>query len=663
MRFGNAVAHYDTSQRAQLFLLGEPLLLGSDGRPVPLPPKAFGLAAAIALSRPAAMARSAAAELLWGSTERRQGNLRKLLWTVRSMRLSIGTSLFACDKTTIRLADARDLVVDVAQVQRHIEAPTTDGLPDLCRLYRGDLLDNLPIDAPDFGDWIGVQRVKLRDALLTTAGRHLAAGADDLDPVLRRCVAERIIEIDPYNETACRVLMRLRAEDGEAARVRDLFRSLEARLAGDLSAAPSEATIALFHSLTAEKEETDSPAVVLSLPYATGRSRRFPLNLPDGDDGGVPSLSVSPDRSLYPSEEAGLVTAVLDGLELSLHRSRSLRLLAPPGSGIEPQGHRTTGADYLVDATASALDDDVAITVRLIDAESRAIVWSDQTRLRRCDPRSGVDLLAAALSAGILGQIERTELAAVAPDRVSAPYHWFLLGKACLMTMDLPSVRRGRRAFKTALDKHPNFSQALGGLAWAFQLEWLLLARDEQDLLNDSVGLARAMIEIDPLDWSGHRALGFVNLFGRAYEASLDAYEKADRLNPHHPSLLIEHALALAFMGDLAAAQLKIAEATRLNPVPSDHHLWAAASTHYLSGAYRKVIEAGSAMRSPSVAYRLMAASHARLGERETARRVMRKVIEIHPDFSVDRFLRASPIRDRALAQFCAEGLRLAGFE
>ena len=663
------MAKRDSDRPAQLFLLGEPQLLGPDGRHVPLPPKAFGLAAAIIMARPAAMSRSTAAELLWGSTERRHGNLRKLLFTVKSVLPPVGASLFACDKATIRLADTGDLIVDVALLQRHLEASVPADLPDLCRLYRGDLLDNLSIDAPDFGDWIGVQRAKLRDALLTAVGRHLAAGADGLDRGERRWVAERMIEIDPYNETACRVLMRIRADDGESARVRDLFRSLEARLAGDLSAAPSGATIALFHTLMAPDGSAVGPAAALSMPHTAGRPGRVPSILPDRDDIGVPSLSLACDRSMCRPGQAGLVTALLDELEMSLQRSRSLRLLAvPSGSApgsdsLETHGSGIGSADYLVDATAASLEDEAGVTVRLVDAASRAILWSDRVQIGSRNPRARVDALAAALSVGILGQIERTELAVVTPDRVSTPYHWYLLGKACLMTMDLPSVRRGRRAFKTALEQHPTFSLALGGLARALQLEWLLLARDEQDLLIDSVGLARAMIRIDPLDWSGHRALGFVHLFGRAYEASLDAYEKADRLNPHHPDLLIEHALALAFTGDLAGARLKIAEATRLNPLPSDHHLWAAASTHYLSSAYRDVIEVGCAMRSPSVAFRLMAASHARLGERETAYQVMRKVIEIHPDFSIERFMRGSPIRDEALARFCAEGLRLAGFE
>jgi hypothetical protein len=67
-------------------------------------------------------------------------------------------------------------------------------------------------------------------------------------------------------------------------------------------------------------------------------------------------------------------------------------------------------------------------------------------------------------------------------------------------------------------------------------------------------------------------------------------------------------------------------------------------------------------MRDQTPAYRLLAASWARLGEREQAAEYVRKVMEVHPDFSVSSWLTILPIKDRHYERDYEQGLREAGF-
>ena len=65
-----------------------------------------------------------------------------------------------------------------------------------------------------------------------------------------RVAARRLIEVDPYNETGHRALMRLFAEEGEPARAREIYLSLAAAPARRISASePDRDDEALYESL------------------------------------------------------------------------------------------------------------------------------------------------------------------------------------------------------------------------------------------------------------------------------------------------------------------------------------------------------------------------------------------------------------------------------
>ena len=290
------------------------------------------------------------------------------------------------------------------------------------------------------------------------------------------------------------------------------------------------------------------------------------------------------------------------------------------------------------------------------------MIWVDQIEIGGEETSVRLAETTAAVAAAVLARIERAELADVAPDRPMTAFHWFLVGSDCLKTMELPSIRRGRRALKTSRDSHPSFAPAIGALARSYGFEWLLLARNEQDMLAEAFRLACLAIRIDPDDSAGYRAAGFALLYQRSHAAGLEAYERADGLNPHCPDTLSEHAIALAYVGALDRARQKIREAFSLNRVPPDYYHWASTCIHYLSGDPAKAIEAAQAVQSPSVVYRLLACCHARIGEADRARHYVAKVMEMHPDFSIERWMNLVPLRDVRLAAHYVDGLRLAGF-
>ena len=128
------------------------------------------------------------------------------------------------------------LEIDLAHFQQIVAAQVPDDLVALCDLYRGELLEGSWEEA-EFGEWLESAH-EARDAFVSAVANWLEPTRPDADRVSLRIAARRLIEVDPYNEAGHRTLMRLFAEDGEPARVRDVYRNLEERLRPILGAEP-----------------------------------------------------------------------------------------------------------------------------------------------------------------------------------------------------------------------------------------------------------------------------------------------------------------------------------------------------------------------------------------------------------------------------------------
>ena len=100
----------------RLTLLGPPQLLDERGRVLPIPAKAFALAAFILLSGGAPVSRSSLREFLWETPDSKIAatNLRKFLLRIRQRQQRFGFEFIVEDRDHIRLAE--DVEVDLARL-------------------------------------------------------------------------------------------------------------------------------------------------------------------------------------------------------------------------------------------------------------------------------------------------------------------------------------------------------------------------------------------------------------------------------------------------------------------------------------------------------------------------------------------------------------------
>lgn len=660
----------------RLTLFGPPRLLDGRGRPVLVPAKTFALAAYLLLeSGGGPVGRNSLRHFLWPDSDAKIAatNLRKFLLRVRERQERFGVELIRGERNHVELSP--DATVDLAEFLRILARPECGDLAALCDLYRGDLLEGLELEEAESAEWLRLQRERMRDAFVSTvAGRLEPQPQDGADRMTVRIAARRLTEVDPYNECGHRVLMRSFAEDGETARVRDVYRSLDDRLRDDLGERPDQATTQLFESLLpgqAEPEAAGADAGYELRPYL----RQEFVAVDETVDPATAARAGSPRITILPPlPVAGhdylhhIVVSLIEDVTIGLCRFKSLSVVAPHTAWeISQTGKkvlfRTFGIDYALESQLQNRGGELWLAVRLVEAVGRQVLWTDQYPLNRAQETQHYHRLSVQILTTVVDRVERIEIARYEVEQNPTAYHYFLSGQQFLKVLDLPHTRRARRAFKAALSTCPDFVPALSGFARTLRLEWVLLARGDSDLLAEAERLAHRSIDIDPDDARGYRELGACNLYIGRFDESLRAFEDAEQRNPQFADLLVDSADALTHACEPEPALRKVGAAIELNPLCPDYYWWVAGGSNFHLHRYSEAIDCVSRMRDQTPAYRLLAASWARLGDREAAASYVRKVKEIHPDFRVSDWLSILPIRDPQYERDYEQGLREAGFD
>jgi predicted ATPase/DNA-binding SARP family transcriptional activator/Tfp pilus assembly protein PilF len=256
--------------RLVLSLLGPPEVL-VDGKPATGlgSQKMLALLAYLAVEAHHQHVRSRLAALLWPDQPAKQA-YQNLRTTLSRLRRAIGDAdaeppHLISDSLTLQLNPQSDYWLDVevfesllASTERHRHrrlgaCPScVSSLNQAGELYRGELLAGLDLpDAFTFGEWLLLQRERLRQRagslFHTLASSYLAQGRPE---AARRCVG-RLLELDPWNEPGHRLLLRsLAMSDGRTAALHH-FEAFRATLADELDVEPEDRTLALVDLIRA----------------------------------------------------------------------------------------------------------------------------------------------------------------------------------------------------------------------------------------------------------------------------------------------------------------------------------------------------------------------------------------------------------------------------
>ena len=240
--------------------------------------KAQALLAYLALPVGRAHPRDKLAALLWGGIrdQSARASLRQALFSIRK---ALGEPEGALRQEADTLAlDPASVEVDAALFERAVKDGTPEALERAVEVYRGDLLAGFAVDEAPFEEWLLGERERLRELGLEALARLLAyqRKAGMTEPAIQ--TALRLLALDPLQEPAHRVLMRLYADAGRRGAALRQYQQCVSVLARELGIEPESETKDLYQDLL--RQPPARPSVVeaaTSGPSVPAITPRFPV--------------------------------------------------------------------------------------------------------------------------------------------------------------------------------------------------------------------------------------------------------------------------------------------------------------------------------------------------------------------------------------------------
>lgn len=643
-----------------LVSFGNPRLLDERGLAIAFPEKGL-LAAAYISTRPSrSIPRAELATFLWGEDANNPlANLRKLLSRIKVRQKEIGTTVLDAHDGDVAVP-ANSVDCDFILLQRLPADRPADIVKMSLTTIAGAFFAGSDASSDKAELWLAAQQDQLLSRFAEAVEALAQRDGSSADAHLQKQAAYRLLEFDPYNETAYRTLIDALAGEGNLAQAKAMFDRYRSRLQEDLNAEPEASMLALGDHITrqAMKRLPAEPVKAASRIVAASNS---PL----------PRLMLMPPPMDRIDNTGLLTTSLLEDVTISLCRARSIQLVAPHTARriatMEESGqqdaYRNWDISYVLETRLASTAGGEALFASLVSIAEDAIIWAERLPIDPASLGPAYNTMVRRVSAVALSQIERREFARIDRNTTPTAYQNFLIGKHYVRNMELPDIRRARKAFRETLKEMPDFPPALGGLSRTAHLEWLITARGDSELLKLSEKFAKAAMDADADDPEGFHQLGVSRLYRGAFDESIELFEIAERNAPSHADLIADHADTLVHASSLEEALVKINLAFELNPFAPDYYWWTKAGANYALGRYEAAIDNLTQVADQTNVLRFNAACWAMQGDTRRARAYMRRTMEHFPNFEIDKWLSLIPIRDRAQQEQYREGLRRAGFK
>jgi TolB-like protein/class 3 adenylate cyclase len=369
------------------------------------------------------------------------------------------------------------------------------------------------------------------------------------------------------------------------------------------------------------------------------------------------------DLHLCQGVVADLITDLCRFRNLTVIARHSAFLAASQMSSMREIGSRL-GVRYLLSGSFRRIGDQLRVAVDLVEAQSQNTIWSERYDGTIADVFDFQDALTATIASRLAVQIDLAE-----KRRLSTQHHpdlhaygLILRGQDLSFRFRPESNAHSRRLFEQARALDPWYGRAYAAISRTFNVEWRYNWTDDPErALDEALRLAQQAVQYDNLDARGYSEMGLAHLYKKEHDEAIAAYERALELNPNDADLLAEMGDCLAYVRQADRSVTLVERAMRLNPYYPDWYLWGLGDAYFHLGEYEKTIQTLLKMRNRSEGHRLLAASHALLGNREEAMRHSRAVLEAHPNFRIEQWRKVPPNKYPEDLEVFVEGLRLAG--
>ena len=253
-------------------------------------------------------------------------------------------------------------------------------------------MDGLVVRDPAFEEWLGTERGRLREVLISVIGRLLAhlTGTEAI------ILANRLIALDQLRESSHRTLMEVYAAQGQFEPAIRQYHICRDVLWRDLQIRPSKQTENLYREFVEGRYQASSadktrPRVAESKQPPTAGEFELSLELKPAtaDKARAPSASgpsvvVLPFTNMSGDPEQRYVSkGITEDIITGLSRFHELRVIARRSSlllrgNYEKRIARELGVRYLVEGSVRGSAERIRITAQLINAATGNYLWADR---------------------------------------------------------------------------------------------------------------------------------------------------------------------------------------------------------------------------------------------------------------------------------------------
>lgn len=536
----------------------------------------------------------------------------------------------------LRLPHPQPLAGELAAI---LAAPGWDA--DRAALLRGLVEPTRHLEgiSASFDSWLAITRAGLLAGLRQELdGRLAELGGKDAD--MQRALAEFAVELEPSNENATRLLMRLDWQAGRPTRAIERYNTLYAHLDEEFDQEPEAETVELLAAIKLDP---------------TGGGGRQPA----GDRPPQVSLSVALQEGVgEPRDLASLTNVLFSDLRMRMGRFREWWIVEDGAA--EPAQVRIVLRPFYV-------PEGLRLAVEVLRGLGGHLVWSEWVEQPQTDWEHKVRVLLSNIANTLSVVVSDRSLS----DSGSGIYDAWLRAQALLDSWSPENEAEALAILRGITARTPPFGPAHAELAGALNVRHVLLPGTFQteEIKRDAMHHAIVAVSADPLDTRAHRVLAWCFCHLGYFDLADFHFDQALTLNRSNPLTVASCALGFAFSGDLAKAAELVAEAKSHARVMEPYHWIYLAAADYLCGDYAAAAgqcESGSGLM-PTVGGWHSAALWQLGRHDEAARRLDAYLAELRgqwqgapePDDAqiLDWFLSAFPLRHDSQRQALREVL------
>lgn len=301
---------------------------------------------------------------------------------------------------------------------------------------------------------------------------------------------------------------------------------------------------------------------------------------------------------------------------------------------------RALGVRYLLEGSQQKSDDQLRVTVQLIDAVEGRSLWSNVYNSDLGDVFAMQDEIVQRTVATVAQRVINFEgQKAIKSDEAKLTallLNW--KARQHLFSFTPEGNEKARLANLAAVEADPTQPYGYVGLTFVHinRYRWGWTDGDPIVELDAARRYARKAVQVAPEYYDAHTAMAYMHIQEGALDKSVARFRKALELNPNDTSAMAALAEALTYGGRAEEAEELMLRVVRLDPLHEDWIKWNLAWVQWHTRNCDDALETMNGMSEiPPMAYRVLAIIQMCRGDRDEARKAVEQLINFDPEYSL----------------------------